>query len=518
MTRFSHLAPPLRCIFYATLCALGAGLPINMAAAQSTPKVELQSLQSLAQEGALVTAMVIDISQNKILAQHAPDARLTPASVSKLFINAAALEQWGPDSTFITRFLSSAKLKDGVLEGDLVFAGAGDPDLDTERLWMLITRLRQAGVHTVTGDLVVNDGLFGPVICLIADRCNARSKSDSSYDAPLSAAGVNFSNIEVTIFPAQQTGSPARLQLLPPDLAGIRVEGSIKTSTRNSSAIYSVHRITENGEHILKVGGQVPLGKGPFHVQRSVAYPSRYTASVLARMLADGGVRVQGTTRVKSDPAAPQARTLVEIESPALAAQLRKMMTFSNNYMADTLTLDLLAYGTTRNSGSADVQGPLTLPLAGQFLETYANKINAGDNDSDLAAAPLSDGLVLDSGSGLSITNRLSARDLTNLLAHMYRQNAVFPAFLGTLPVPLHTPSRSLKGGNNEWLTRVAVKTGSLSQPVSVRALAGYFRLQDGGWGAFAAIVNGTEAKRRVPFAKANDAIITDIESILDAY
>ncbi len=492
------------------LSGLVASLATSTVAAQASPLPQLQSLRSLVQEGALVTALVMDLDNDRILAQYAPDQRLSPASVSKLFINAAALEQWGPESTFITKFVSNAELRNGTLAGDLIFVGGGDPDLDTERLWMLIARLRQAGVQTVSGNLIINDHLFGPVICLIADRCNAHNQTDSSYDAPLSAAGINYSNIELSILPASKAGEPARLQLLPPALAGVSIAGSINTVASNASAVYYVRRVTQNGEHILEVGGQVPAGKGPFHVQRSVAYPSRFTGSVLARMLADNGIRVEGVTRVNSSAPPPDASILAKVESPALAAQLRKMMTFSNNYMADTLTLDLLAYG--------EPAGPLTLPLAGQFLESYARNINLRDRVIDQQVADPSNGLILDSGSGLSISNRLSARDVTNLLAHMYRQNAVFPAFLGSLPVPLHGPSRSLKHGNIEWLTRVAVKTGTLSEPVSVRALAGYFRKTNGGWGAFAVIVNGSERKRRIAYSTANHAIISDIEAILAQY
>jgi len=489
------------------LASLVLTLATASAAAQTAP---LKKLQELTHKGARVSALVIDLDHKRVLSELEPDLRLTPASVSKLFITAAALEQWGPDSVFTTRFSSGAQIKDGVLGGDLMLVGAGDPDLDSERLWLLITRLRQAGVRTISGDLIINDYLFGPVICLITDRCEARNVSDNAYDAPLSAAGVNFSSIELSILPSDTPGEPASLQLLPPTLAGVTIDGTIETVARNAAASYAVRRVTKFGEHTLHVKGQVPAGAGAIHVQRSVAYPSRYTGSILARMLADSGISVEGITRVDSNPPPEDFRTVAEVQSPALAQQLRKMMAYSNNYMADTLTLNMLAY--------SDVPGPLTLPLAAQRLEAFATNVNAREYAWDNRKENKETPLILDSGSGLSVTNRLSARDVVSLLAYMYRQNANFPAFLGSLPVPLHAPSRSLKSGNIQWLTRVAVKTGSLSEPISVRALAGYIRLETGGWGAFAVIVNGSKAKRRIPFYTANGAIIADIESILARY
>lgn len=491
-----------RCLVF--IAGLFICLFTGAAQAQLAP---LPKLQQLAQDGARITAQVVNLDTNQVIAQLSPDDRLTPASVSKLFIGAAILEHRGPDSVFTTTFASNGRLRNGVLGGDLMLLGAGDPDFDNERLWLLITRLRQAGVRTVSGDLVVNDHLFGPVICLINDRCKARNRSDNAYDAPLSAAGINYSSIELSIIPAEKPGQPASLQLLPPTLAGVSIEGTIQTGNSNSAASYSVRRATEFGEHTLHVNGQVPLNGGPYYVQRSVAYPSRYTGTVLARMLADSGISVEGITRVDSEKPPADFRTLASVDSPSLAGQLRKMMTFSNNYMADVLTLDLPAYN--------NIPAPLTLPLAGQSLETYALDINQRINPFSTAQENDDNPLVLDSGSGLAITNRLSARDVTSLLTHMYHKPSLFPAFLGSLPVPLHSPSRSLKRGDIEWLTRIAAKTGSLTQPVSVRGLAGYFRLREGGWGAFAMIINGSERRRQIPYSKANQAIISDMESIL---
>lgn len=485
-------------VMFAWLCLLAYGT----AAAAPLPE-----LQALVHDGARVSGLVVDLTHGKILAQLAPDERLTPASTTKLFTSAAALELWGPDATFTTQFTSNAAFDDGVLDGDLVFDGAGDPDFDSQRLWLLITRLRQAGISKVKGDVVVNQHLFGQVTCLTTDRCKARDASDSAYDAPLSSAGINFSAVELTIIPAIKPGQPARLVLLPPALSSVKIEGGIDTVASNQKVYYSVERVTDKGEHTLHVKGQVRAGGNPIRVNRSVAYPARHTASLLARMLADNGITVTGKARVDSDPPPIDNRVLAAVDSPALARQLRGMMTYSNNYMADTLTLDLAAY--------QQVPGPLTLPLAAQFLKSYAKNINAGTFAWDKHHKKTNVPLIIDSGSGLSITNRLSARDIVSLLAHVYRKDSIFPSFLGSLPVPVHTPMQSLKRGNLAWQSRVSAKTGTLTEPVSVRAIAGYFRLKSGNWGAFAFIVNGTPKHPTIPFAKSNSAIIGDMEDLL---
>ena len=122
------------------------------------------------------------------------------------------------------------------------------------------------------------------------------------------------------------------------------------------------------------------------------------------------------------------------------------------------------------------------------------------------------------SGSGITVENQLSASDLTAVLAYQYRNTAHFPAFYGGLTVPREAPFEFLRGDNDAWLDRVALKTGSLNEPVSVCAVAGYLRRADGGWIAFAVIVNGGPAWKHVPLFQAIKAERTDIESLLKQY
>ena len=486
-----------RALLGAALLAWGAG-----SAAQ-----DLSALESLADDNARISALVVDLSTRQVLAQLNAAARLTPASVTKLYAAAASLERFGPDHRFHTHFVSDGEVVDGVLRGDLVFRGAGDPDFDSKRLWALVERLRQMGVRRVTGDLVIDESLFGAVPCVTVDRCGVTRASRNAYDAPLSAAGVNFSTVEIAFVPGPDTGSPARVSFMPTRLPGFDIVGSVRTVAPGARATSSLRRVTEGGVNRLLVDGQVPVGGPPVRLSRSVPYAANYAAAVVGAILTEAGVDIAGRTRVQSTPLPPGYRSLVSIESTTLAEQLRAMMTYSNNYMADTLTLDVLAYAPDRPVS-------LTLPQAGERLESLARRANTMAPfavPQSAASAPLH----IDAGSGLSHQTRLSAQDIVSLLAYMYRQSSLFPSLIGSLPVPEHTPSRMLKNGNIDWMTRVLAKTGTLSQPVSVRSLAGYIRLANGNFGAFAVIVNGSDKRRAIPGPESMEAIRTDIELLL---
>lgn len=472
---------------------------------------ELPELTKLSENHVQVSAMVVDLSRQKLLAQHQPDLRLIPASVSKLFIDAAALRRWGPDHRFTTRFVADGAVSDGVLRGDLIFVGGGDPELDHEDLWMLVARLRQAGIKRINGNLVINDSLFGPVPCTTKDRCEALEVSNNAYDALLSAAGVAFNVVEVLITPATKIGEPARLDIFPPGMTGLQLEGSIRTGTGKQRPVYGLRRRTVDGRDRLEAFGSVPLGGGPYRVYRALSDPSRQTGRILVSLMRDAGIQLGGQVTVSSAEVPYIYPTVAEIESEELIRQLRNMMEYSNNYMADVLTLNLMAY-------DKDAIGRVTLPMAAEYLEELANRANDYPFPWENRPAPVTPRLNIDSGSGLTVTSRVSARDVLSLLAYMYHQPDIFPAFLGTMPAAGHTHSRIFGRGTPEWKARIVAKTGTLSEPVSVFGLAGYFRMRDGGWGAFAFLTNGSEKRSIISAWKSIGAIRDDMQAILETY
>jgi D-alanyl-D-alanine carboxypeptidase/D-alanyl-D-alanine-endopeptidase (penicillin-binding protein 4) len=84
--------------------------------------------------------------------------------------------------------------------------------------------------------------------------------------------------------------------------------------------------------------------------------------------------------------------------------------------------------------------------------------------------------------------------------------------------VPRDASFDYLQNGNSDWLDRVALKTGSLSQPVSVNGIAGYLRKKSGGWMAFAIIVNGSDRLKQIGHERALSAARADLQALLARY
>jgi D-alanyl-D-alanine carboxypeptidase/D-alanyl-D-alanine-endopeptidase (penicillin-binding protein 4) len=481
---------PAACLlFISTVC--------HSAAAQA----DWAELGALEHDGARVTAAAIDLADNRVISGLNADSRLTPASLTKLTITAAALETWAADKSFKTQLLSAGKVKDGELGGDLILQGAGDPSLDDHSLWSLAAQLRGVGVTAIRGRLLVNAAPFGLVACETEDRCKALERSDTAYNAPLSSIGVDFGNWCISVRPGS-VGEPAAVRGCGVMTLPVAIEGSIRTVSASGRQTFWVERVTRSGVDLLRVGGDIPVDHGQ-ELYRSMSNPAHGVGLLFREILREIGIRMEGAVQVTATQAPQTLEILAEFEGLTLREQLGRMLRFSNNYIADVLTLNLAA--------EVSGQPPMQLSSAGSILSDFVTRAQRSVQIVKTITPP-----AIFSGSGLTPENLLSANDLVGLLAYQYRDSRRFPAFYGGLTVPRDAPFQFLRNGSAAWLDRVALKTGTMEMPHSVCGVAGYMRKRDNGWIAFAVIVNGSSKLLHVPIARAMSAARADLEQILE--
>ncbi len=479
-----------------SLCFVFAALAV---VSMMPARAQWRALAQLRRQGARVSAVAVDLETGRTIEQLDAAQRLTPASLTKLVTASAALQAWTPDMVFRTRLIATGLVRGDTLQGNLVVLGAGDPTLDDQSLWQMAAQVRGAGIRVVTGDLRIDPLPFGQVACGDLDRCAALQRSDDAYNAPLAAFGVDFGTWCVRITPTWP-GAAAQVRGCGVSRLPIPVAGAIRTVPRGDRQTFWVERRTGPGGDRLQVGGDIPLGEDQ-RVYRAMSDPVRGAGLLLKETLREIGVRVEGPVVVRDGPAPREPRVLAGVEGLPVAEQLWRMLQYSNNYIADVLTLDM---------GSQPGR-PDTLVSASQRLSDFMVRVQRSDPPA-VSAPPLY------SGSGLSTDNRLSANDLANLLSYEYHDARHFPAFYGGLVVPRDAPFAFLRQGDAAWLDRVAIKTGTLDDPRSVCGIAGYLRKRDGGWIAFAAIVNGGPRFQHVPLYEAIGAERHDIEALARRY
>ncbi|QFU03063.1 D-alanyl-D-alanine carboxypeptidase precursor [Halomonas sp. THAF5a] len=470
-------------------CALLALLPLLAEASG------FSRLAELTDRGFLVGAEARLLGSGERLGAIEPERQLSPASVSKIYVAAAALERFGPQHRFTSRLVSTAAPDaEGVLAGDLIFDGGGDPALTSEDLWRLVQRLHQAGVRRVEGRLVISQWRYGPVACLTTDRCQAHSRVANAYSALLSSAGVNFGSWCVAVAPAVAPGQPARINSCDSRSPIVEIDNRVETLPDDSGTELSAERILGDSGDVMVLRGQISTNARPRHVYRASSDPARQTAHTLQAMLQQAGIALDGGVAVVASEPPAEARRLAAVEGEPLQELLLRTLNYSNNFMADVLALNLVE--TPRAS----------LEQGGAALEAFA------------AGIPGHGPITLRSGSGLTPENRTSAAGVTALLERMYHRPALFPSFVAALQSPGNGVMRFLRRGSPTFQHHVMLKTGTLNQPVAVRAVGGYFRTRSGQWGVFSALVNGTASTPWLNWRQVLDPLAADLEAMIEAH
>ena len=147
VSAYAQLTPP------AALVANTQSLPPSVLEALKKANVPLDS----------VAVIVKDVNARDALISLNADKPMNPASVMKLFTTYAGLELLGPGYTWKTEVYAGGEIRNGTLYGDFILKGGGDPKLTVERFWLLLKQLRERGLQTVRGDLVLDRSLFEPI-------------------------------------------------------------------------------------------------------------------------------------------------------------------------------------------------------------------------------------------------------------------------------------------------------------------------------------------------------------------
>src|SRR5271163_2499845 len=412
--------------------------------------------------------VIVDAQTGEPLFEKNPDGYFVPASNMKLFTTALALAKLGPDYKFHTTLETRGTISpDGKLSGDVLLVGRGDPNLSNRKfpyelkeefdgppekaLAELADALVARGVKEISGDVIGDDSYFP------RERYPNGWEIDDmvwEYGAAISAIVVDDNTVALTLTPGARVGDPVQASVAPltPDFT---LQNDVTTSAADVKSDLTLTR--DPGANLVVVRGTLPAKGTSRKLVLAIEEPAQHAASLLAGLLAERGVRLDGKIRavhVAETDVTPRT-VLAEHVSVPLGDSVKLVNKISQN-----LHTEMLLRTSARQNG----------------LWTTPDEMLKTPQEFYAAAGIAPDDVIQTDGSGLSRHDLVTPRALVTLLKYAQGQTWFAP-YYASLPVAGIDGSLQDRMKGTVAAGRIHAKTGSVEH---VRTLSGFAETPSG--------------------------------------
>jgi len=413
-----------------------------------------------------VSLTVLDVKTGEQVFGANSNVGLAPGSTMKTITSITALNILGKDFHFKTQFGYSGAIVNGVLNGDLIIRGYGDPTLGSWRwettreayiLSQLVTALRQAGIKSITGRVIGDDSFYGTQS--IPDGWIYQDLG-TYYGAGTSALCWRENQFNIKLHTGE-VNSPVSITGTVPAMPYL----TFKSEATNGAA----HTGDQTYPYLPSINSNLMYLRGTYAIdqtKKSVAAAIPDPAFDLAWRLTDTlkslGIKVENgpesaaTLRLKQQVIPQAANQLLTINSPSFSSILYWQNHISINLYAEQLLLAIIPTNGTLAITTAN--GVKTLQDFWTTKGIDSNTLNVFD------------------GSGLSPGNRVTTLTMARILQSA-RSAAWYTDFYDSLPV----------------YNDMHMKSGSIN---SVQAYTGY-QMHNGRELCFSIIVNNYNGSSR---------------------
>lgn len=414
-----------------------------------------------------IGAIVTNLETGTDIFVHHPEVSMIPGSLLKLVTSGAALEILGEGYRFRTILSYTGEItENGLLVGDLVIKGGGDPTLGSQYFcpsflskWTNV--IASKGIVQIEGDLVMDvsgyENQTVPDTWIWEDIGNY-------YGAGAGAFSIYDNTLKITL-QSGEAGKPTRIVKTEPEIKGLSFTNFVLSSNKNSDQAY-VYGSPWEGTKVIR--GTIPKNKNEFTIKAALPHPELILGNALKVELQKIGIQVSGKVLIGK----PTRKTtlLYTNKSVPLGDIVRILNHESVNLIAEHLVKQVaketLGFGSTEEglkiiSGHWESKG---IDTRGMFLED---------------------------GSGLSHFNAITPRQFAGILQYMYTTSPIADVFEASLAKAgegtLYVFSKKDFPGNT-----LHCKSGSMTR---VRCYAGYLETDSGNKLSFVFMVNNFSGK-----------------------
>jgi D-alanyl-D-alanine carboxypeptidase/D-alanyl-D-alanine-endopeptidase (penicillin-binding protein 4) len=372
----------------------------------------------------------------------------TPASVIKVLSTYAAVLKLGFDYRWPTQFYTTGVMKNGLLNGDLIIKGFGDPTLSSNDLTSIVANIKAKGIKKIKGNIVIDRSYFS-----VGTKNNSGfdKHTYSPYNAMPDAMMFNERISTICVTPNKNVVYKKVVD------GSYQIKNNLQRVNKPCRGRYSwpgikIDNSTDTPKVWLK--GKISKRCGKRNICKVITKPYKSFYYALKDALKKEGVTVVGNMRLNKVPS--NANILFTHYSISLEKIISKTAKKSNNLYARHLLLFL---------GAKMYGAPATLSKGRQAVEYILRSKSA-----------LSSGtLKIDNGSGLSRSAKLNAKLLASMYDNAYSRYG--EKWMKTLSIAGvdGTIKRRFRGTvvrNRAWM-----KTGTLKR---VKNIGGYVKNKKG--------------------------------------
>lgn len=371
-----------------------------------------------------VGVRVIEAATGRTFFRQSGSQLMDPASNQKVLATTAAIMRLGADFRFYTEVYGPTPSPEGVVDGDVVLRGSGDPSLEATELVAMANEMARRGITRIQGDVVADPRRIGASETAVDERSPLR---------------VTRSAVMVRVRPTTDGAPP--LVIIRPELDEIVVRNRAITRARGRGRVKLSFTAGPEGRMVLELKGTISSHHPGMVMSRMPPSQRLYAAALLRDALKDAGIAVQGSSRVgEGRNGLP---LLVSHRSAPLSVIIRKINKDSNNEWAERLM---------ENVGAELYGGPATPDKGLRALREAMDEVGLPRES-----------YVSTNASGLGHSNRLTADAIAELLQKLYSDPRWGPELLQSLSVGGVDGTIRNRFRASPAAERVRAKTGTLN-------------------------------------------------------